>query len=146
MEVILLKDVPGIGRKNEIKQVSDGYARNFLLARGLGVMATTSAKTNLGQQLEAKATKKDQAILSVAVMAKQLQDQSVRIGAKANPQGSLFAAISMEAVAKAVVEQLGVKVNVEDLHIEEPIKTIGEHKIIFRSTNDIEVGFNLIVE
>jgi large subunit ribosomal protein L9 len=146
MEVILLKDVLGIGRKNEIKQVSDGYARNFLLARGLGVMATASAKANLGQQLEAKATKKDQAILSAAIMAEQLQEQSVRIGAKANPQGSLFAAISMGAVAKAIMEQLGVKVNEKDLHTEESIKTIGEHKVVFRPKNDIKVKFNLIVE
>jgi len=155
MEVILLKDVHGVGRKGEIKQVADGYARNYLLALGLAKAATSGAKAEWEQQQTRQALQSEQQAgepdRQVALLRQGFEESStglrqVRIQAKANAKGGLFSAISEEQIAQAVKEQLGISLQSDLLVIPEPIKNTGEHTVKYQVAPDKVAEFKVVVD
>lgn len=129
MKVILLQDVPNVGRKYEIKNVSDGYCRNFLIPRKLAQIATTQAiqsvETKRKQSEQEKEIQKD-------ILEKNIESLSgvrLEITEKANEKGHLFAGINKEEIAKILKEQKHINIPVEIIELEQPIKEIGEYKI-----------------
>ncbi|MBI2099649.1 50S ribosomal protein L9 [Candidatus Uhrbacteria bacterium] len=127
MKVILKEDVRGVGRKHEVRNVADGYGRNFLLARGKAALATPQAVKNAGSALalaEAERAKKEAAL---GEDIKKLNGETIVVFAKANEKGSLFAGLGNEQVA-ALLKKMGYKgITAEVLKIDEPIKTAGDH-------------------
>lgn len=146
MDVIFLQDVKGIGRKGEVKSVSDGYARNFLFARGLASPATVEAKQSLAQKAASNVKRQAQGEEAAQKTADALGGRVVIIEAKANPKGSLFAAILPSAIAQAIREQFGLVVDSGHLTVNDPIKEVGDHNVYYRPLSGIEVEFNLRVE
>lgn len=142
----MIKDVPGVGRKNDIKQVSDGYARNFLLARGFAVAATAGAKTKVADQAQKVVADKEQSFSKDQATADKLTGASVTIKVKPNNQGGLFAAVSEKDIAKAVGDQLGIQIAAEPIEIADAIKALGVHTVIFRPRSDVQTEFDVIVE
>jgi large subunit ribosomal protein L9 len=129
MKVILLQDVPNVGKKYEIKKVSDGYGRNFLLAKNLAKIATTQAieeVARLKKQLEQE-KEIQQDILEKNIKA--LDGLKITIKEKTNDKGHLFAAIHQEEIAKILKEQEHLEIPKEMIELEKPIKEIGEYKI-----------------
>src|SRR3989338_7158401 len=112
MKVILSQDIIGVGRKGEVKNVSDGYARNFLLPNKLGQIATPAALAS------AEKLKKQEE-----------QDREVQIKAKANEKGHLFSIIHPDEISKILKEQHHLDIPSKIIEIEKPIKEIGEHII-----------------
>ena len=129
MKVILLQDITGVGRKGEVKNVSDGYARNFLLPNKLGQIATPSAIASadkLKKQMEQdKDVQKD--ILEKNI--KGLKDLKVQLKAKANEKGHLFSIIHPDEISKILKEQHHLDIPSKMIEIEKPIKELGEHII-----------------
>jgi len=129
MRVILSQDIIGVGRKGEVKNVSDGYARNFLLPNKLGQIATPAAITlaeKLKNQMEQdREVQKD--ILEKNI--KGLKDLKVQIKAKANEKGHLFSIIHPDEISKILKEQHHLDIPSKIIEIEKPIKEIGEHTI-----------------
>ena len=129
MKIILSQDVTGIGRKGEVKNVSDGYARNFLLPNKLGQIATpaviASAEKLKKQTEQDKEIQKD--ILEKNI--KGLKDLKVQLKAKANEKGHLFSIIHPDEISKILKEQHHLDIPSKFIEIEKPIKELGEHTI-----------------
>ena len=129
MKIILLQDISGVGRKGEVKNVSDGYGRNFLLPNKLGQIATPSAIASaekIRKQTEQdKEVQKD--ILEKNI--KGLKDLKVQIKAKANEKGHLFSIIHPDEISKILKEQHHLDIPSKFIEIEKPIKELGEHTV-----------------
>ena len=129
MKIILSQDITGVGRKGEVKNVSDGYARNFLLPNKLGQIATPSAIASadkLKKQMEQdKDVQKD--ILEKNI--KGLKDLKVQLKAKANEKGHLFSIIHPDEISKILKEEHHLDIPSKMIEIEKPIKELGEHTI-----------------
>ncbi len=129
MKVILLKDVPKLGRKYEVKNVSDGHAQNFLIPRGFAVPAIESAVKKIDQQKEKDgAEKKIQAELLVKSLD-QLKQVVIHISGKANDKGHLFAGIGRETLIAEIFKQTHLNLDSESIVLDKPIKEIGQHKV-----------------
>src|SRR3989338_9110107 len=129
MKVVLLKDVQGVGRKNEIKNVSDGYALNMLIPRKLAVMGTTAT---IAHAERVKSEQDTERKIQEDLLFKNLSSVEgvvVEMSGKANEQGHLFASIHTEHIVTELKKQKGVDVLPEFLQIEKPVKELGEHKI-----------------
>ncbi|MDE6025376.1 MAG: 50S ribosomal protein L9 [Lachnospiraceae bacterium] len=127
MKVILLQDVKSLGKKDEIVNVSDGYARNFVLPKKLGVEATPK---NLNE-LKLKKAHEDKVaaeILAAATaLADQMKDESVTLSIKVGEGGKTFGSVSSKEVAEAIKSQLGHDVDKKKIVLHEPIKSLGTH-------------------
>lgn len=130
MKVILLKDTAKLGRKYDIKDVSDGHALNFLIPRGFVAIATpqTIAKINLQKEKDG-AEQKIQAELLVKSL-KVLGETTITISGKANEKGHLFAGISKETLIAEIQKQTRLNLYPETIELSKPIKEIGMHKVV----------------
>lgn len=137
MKVIFLKDVKGSGKKGEIKNVADGYARNMLLPKDLAVEATPENLNKLqGQQASAQ-HKVDVDIQNAKATAEKLKDQKVIITAKAGSNGKLFGSVTAANVADALSQQLGVKVDKKKIVLSTDIKNFGSYTATVKLYNGI---------
>ncbi|GIO44466.1 MULTISPECIES: 50S ribosomal protein L9 [Paenibacillus] len=124
MKVIFLKDVKGQGKKGEIKEVSEGYAQNFLIPRGLVRPATDGNVKTLENQTAAEAKRKEREKEEAAELGKKLEEMTVTLKAKAGEGGRLFGAITSKQVAEAL-EKAGVKIDKRKIEMHDPIRSLG---------------------
>jgi len=144
MKVILLKDVAKLGKKYEVKEVSDGHAVNFLIPRGAVLIATSSnlkkVESQKGQETGERQVKSD-------LLLKNLEDVKgivVEMSEKANDKGHLFAGIHKEEIIPVIKAQTRLDILPEFIVLDKPIKEVGEH-VIEVKVEDISVTFKLIV-
>lgn len=147
MKVILLKDVKNIGKAWDVKNVSDGYARNFLFPKKLAEIATPDL-VKKSETLKADAVKKAEADLEkVEQLASELDDFVVKIKAKANTEGKLFGSIKPEMIREALISE---KLNIQNISADkistENIKELGEHKVTINLPHGLEAVIVVIVE
>jgi len=147
MKVILLKDVKNLGKAWDIKEVSDGYARNFLFPNNLAQVATPDLIKKSETQ-KADLVKKAEADLEKAeALASELDDFVIKIKAKANEDGKLFGSINPEMIREALINE---KVNIGGIQSKdistENIKEIGEHKVTINLPHGLEAVIVVIVE
>ncbi|AWB46692.1 50S ribosomal protein L9 [Paenibacillus sp. CAA11] len=124
MKVIFLKDVKGQGKKGEIKNVSEGYAQNFLIPRGLVKPATDGNMKTLEVQTASEEKRKQQEKEEAIALGKKLEEMTVGLKAKAGEGGRLFGAITSKQVAEALAK-LGVKIDKRKIEMNEPIRSLG---------------------
>jgi len=124
MKVILLKDVKGQGKKGEVKEVSEGYATNFLFKQKLAVPASDGAMKTLDLQKKAEENKKAQEKANAQELGQKLGELTVQLKAKSGADGRLFGAVSNKQVAEAL-EKLGIKLDKRKIVMDEPIRTLG---------------------
>ena len=127
MKVIFTQDVKGSGKKGEVKEVSDGYARNFLIGKGLTVEANSKNLSDLAGKKSSEQHKADVAKQEALDAAAKLKDKSVEIKAKAGAGGKLFGAVTAGHVADAVAEQLGIKTDKKKVSLSSEIKAFGTY-------------------
>lgn len=145
MKVILLKDVPNLGQKDEIKEVAYGYARNFLLPQGLVKIATLEAIAEIEKE-KAILAKKAEAELKLAQdLAQKLDGQEIEIKVKATPEGTLYAAITSTKIS-AVLKEHGFNIKKEQISLKEPIKRIGEYEVLINLAHNLEAKIILIIK
>jgi large subunit ribosomal protein L9 len=128
MKVILLADVKGQGKKGDIKNVSEGYARNFLFPRKLAVEASEGAISQLKSQKDAVARKEAQELQTAKNLAQRLKDVAVVIHAHPGDGGKLFGAITSKHIADELIV-LGFEVDKRKIQLGDPIKTLGQHQV-----------------
>lgn len=126
MKVIFIQDVKGQGKKGEEKNIADGYARNFLLPRGLAVEATAANLNNLKGQKESEAYRKEQDIKAANETKAKLEAITVKITAKAGEGGRLFGSVTTKDIADALKAQHGIDVDKRKIVLATDIKTVGE--------------------
>ena len=137
MKVIFLQDVKGSGKKGELKNVADGYARNMLLPKGLAVEATPENMNKLeGAQASAQ-HKIDVDIQSAKDSAAKIKGKKVEIVAKAGSNGKLFGSVTAANVSDALAEQLGVKVDKKKIVLSTDIKNFGSYTATVKLYNGI---------
>ena len=146
MKVIFLQDVKGQGKKGEIKEVSDGYARNFLLARKLAVEATNSNLNDIRGKKEADAFHKGQELEQAKALKEKLDGMSVKLVAKAGENGKLFGSITNKDVAEALKMQQHVVIDKKKFHMPEGIKQVGATKVEVRIYPEVVATLTVIVE
>ena len=129
MKLLLEQDVKGTGKKGEIVNVSDGYARNYLLPRKLASPADAAAVNAANISKSAAAHKKFQAGLAARDLARQLDGAVVTVSAKVGENGRLFGAVTGKEIAAALKEQYGMDVDSKKLVLDQPIKTFGSFEV-----------------
>jgi large subunit ribosomal protein L9 len=145
MKVIFLKDVPRVGRKYETKNMADGYALNFLIPKGLAIIATAEAvkKVDLIKSRDEGAR-----LVNEELMMKNLKDldgKTVTMTEKANEKGHLFAGIHKTEIIPAVERQTRIQIAPEFITLEKPIKEVGEHKVEVK-IKDKSAKFTLLIK
>lgn len=145
MKVIFNADVKGQGKKGEMKEVSQGYARNFLLPRGLASEATADNINAFKLKEKAKAAQIAKEKAQAEDYARQLEGVQVTVRAKAGAGGKLFGAVTSEAISKALKEQHGMDIEKNRIVQAEPIKSFGSHTVKVRLGYEISGSVNLLV-
>ena len=129
MKVILTQDVKSQGKKGQLVEVSDGYARNFLLPKKLAVIATAENLNTMKQQEKARKAQEAAEKAEAEATAKKLKDMTVKIATKAGEGGRLFGAVTAKEVSEALSAQYGVNIAKTKLVLDEPIKACGGYQI-----------------
>lgn len=129
MEVILLEDVKALGKKGQIVKVNDGYARNYVLPKKLGVEATTKNLNDLKLQ-KANEEKRAQEIFEEAKALKErIEEKPVTVSIKAGEGGRIFGSVSTKEISAAAQEQLGFEVDKKKMQLTDPIRALGNYII-----------------
>ncbi|MCB6609197.1 50S ribosomal protein L9 [[Clostridium] symbiosum] len=137
MEVVLLEDVKALGKKGQIVKVNDGYARNFILPKKLGIEATSKNLNDLKLQ-KANADKIAAEQLQAAKdLAAELGSKSITLSIKAGEGGKAFGSVSSKEIAKAIQDQLGMEIDKKKLVLPEPLKTFGTHEVPVKLHKDV---------
>ncbi len=137
MKIILADDVDDLGQKGDIVAVADGYARNYLVPKGLALRATKGALRQAEQMRRAREEqelrRKEAAASKVAVLA----SQPVYISARAGEEGKLFGSVTRSDVSRAVEEQLGEVIDRHDVRLDDPIRQVGTHQVEVHLHEDV---------
>lgn len=130
MKVIFLED-------DRVEEVSDGYARNYLLPRKLAVLATPGALAEVERRREEKKAELEKKRAEMQALAEKLSEAEVEIKVDAGEEGKLFGSVTSSDIAEAIKERVGVEVDKRKIEIEEPIKVLGEYKVQVKLFQDI---------
>lgn len=146
MRVVLRSDLDKVGKRGDIVDVADGYARNFLLPKGHAIVATSGVTAQANAMRRARDLKDAKDREAAEVVARKLVPMVIRIPARAGSgsQAKLFGSITSADVVEAVQEQAKVSLDRRRLHLEEPIKSLGTHEIPVKLHSDVE--FRVTVE
>ena len=145
MKVILQQDVKGQGKKGQLVDVSDGYARNFLLAKKLAVLATPENVNTMKQQEKARKAQEAAEKAEAEALSKKLESISVKVSAKAGEGGRLFGAVTSKEISEALNAQFGLNVAKTKLVLDEPIKACGGYKIKAKLGYEVVGTINVMV-
>jgi len=146
MEIILKKDITNLGYKNDLIKVKDGYARNYLIPKGMAVIATESSKKELSELKKQQAFKEDKIRNEAETIAKALEGTELTIGVKAGTSGKIFGSVNNIMVAKAILEQKKMEIDRKAVILEEDhIKEIGKYKARVKLHKEVEVEIDLDV-
>jgi len=129
MDIILLQDVKALGKKGEIVKASDGYARNFILPKKLGIEATKQNIYDLNTQKAAEVKKLKEILEEAQAQAKKLEQLTITVGIKAGEGGKTFGSISTKEIVAALKEQFGYDIDKKKLILNDPIKHVGSYTV-----------------
>ncbi len=146
MQVLLLKDVDQLGRAGDIKKVSVGYARNFLIPRGLATMATPGAIKQAKRQRESTARQQAKELSEAQALAQALDGLIVTFQARAGESDRLYGSITNANIAEALAQQVNQDVDRRKVDIEEPLKELGTHAVTVRLAPGAEAKVTVIIE
>lgn len=132
MKIILLEDVDNLGDKFQTKVVADGFARNFLIPKGLAAAATDSALKNLEQKIKFAERREARIEKELATKMAKVTGTNIEIREHAGPDGKLFGSVSARQIAAIISEQIGLEINKKRVALDSPIKKAGEYKLSFK--------------
>jgi large subunit ribosomal protein L9 len=144
MKVIFLQDVKGQGKKGEIKEVSEGYARNFLLPKGYVQIATEGNKKALDQMKASAEKRKAKEKEEAQALAEKLSEMTIVIKAKAGEGGRLFGAITSKQISETL-EKMNIKIDKRKIDLDEPIRTLGVTKVPLKLYPEVKGTLNVQV-
>lgn len=137
MKVIFLEDVPKVAKAGETKEVSDGYARNFLLRRKLALPASAGALKTIEEQIKRQSRIQAQSEAELRALAEQLDGKEITIEARAGSQERLYGSITNADIAAELERALKIVVDKKKIELGEPIHQIGSHEVVIRLGKDI---------
>ena len=137
MKVILQQDVKGQGKKGQMIEVAEGYARNFLLPRKLAVPATADAMNTMRLQEKARKAEEARQRAEAEATAEKLKGAVVKLTAKAGANGKLFGAVTAKEIAEGLLNQHSIELNKQEIVLDEPIKSYGSYEL------KVKLGFEI---
>ena len=144
MKIIILKNDPKIGVAGEVKEVSDGYARNYLIPNGIAMLATPKELARLEEEKKVEARKAENELKDFQEIAAKLDGYEIEIFEKVSDAGTLYSSLSTAKIAKALKEK-GFDIDKKQIKISSPIKEVGEHDVNVVFEHGLEVGMKVIV-
>jgi len=146
MKVILLSDVPGTGRAGQVKEVAEGYARNYLIPKGLARPATPAALRQAQEEQAVAERRRQHELAAGQVLAEQLNNLTLQFRAKVGEQDLLFGTITAADISEAIREKTGVEVDRRKIDVGDPIRRPGIYSIPIRLVAELEPRVNVVVE
>ena len=138
MKVILRTDVDGVGKKGDILDVADGHARNFLIPRGLALRSSKGAESQAASMRRSRDLKDAAERESAEAVATRLVPQTFTLSARAGAEGKLFGSITAADIVAAMQSQAGIELDRRKLHLDEPIREVGTHRVTVKLHSDVE--------
>ena len=145
MKVILKADVKGSGKQGELVNVSDGYARNFLLPRGLAIEANAQAMNELKNRAASEQHKIDTELQNAKDDAQLLEGKTIKVAEKAGQNGKLFGSVTTKEIAEAIKNELKIDVDKRKIHIESEIKQYGTFEAVVKLHSDVSSKIYILV-
>ncbi len=145
MKVILQQDVKGQGKKGQMIDVAEGYARNFLLPRKLAVLATTDAMNTMKLQEKAKKAEEARQKAEAEAIAEKLKSVQVKVTARAGANGKLFGAVTTKEVSDALLAQHKIELAKQKIVLDEPIKSFGGYQLKAKLGHEVTGTIQLLV-
>jgi len=144
MKVILLKDVPDIGKKGEVKNVSDGYAKNFLFSKKLAKQASKQALKELESEKETEAHQAEAELQQTQDLVSRIDGLEIEVPVKADESGNLYGSIN-DVKLCAIFKEKGFEVKKNQIKISQPIKALGEYPVTILFDHGLEADIKIIV-
>ena len=145
MKVILQQDVKGQGKKGQMIDAAEGYARNYLLPRKLAILATTDAINTMNLKEKARRAEEAANREAAVTLGNKLKDVTVKLAAKGGKEGKLFGAITNKEISEALSEQFGFDVAKQKIVLDEPIKAFGTYEVKAKLGYEVTSKFNVSV-
>ncbi len=145
MKVMLVKDVESLGRAGDVKEVADGYGRNFLLPRRLAVVAHRGIEAEAKRLRDAAAKREAKDREEAQALADEVGNKTVVLRLKVGEGDKVFGSITNQDIATGLMQQHRVEIDRHKIELKEPIKQLGEHQVTLRLHRDVQVPINLIV-
>lgn len=146
MRVVLKKEVPGLGRPGDVKDVADGYALNFLLPRGLASEASAGELRRAARERESAKARKDREHAEAEEVARRMAATTLVFKLKAGEQGKTFGSVTNRDVAEALGKQLGIEVDRTKVRLEDPLRSLGVHEVEVRLLADVRARVAVALE
>jgi len=146
VRVILKAEVRGLGRTGEIKDVADGYARNYLLPKGLAFEATGGELKVLAQERQTEKTRKDRAHQDAEELAKRLGQVTLVFKLKAGDQGKTFGSVTAKEVADSLEKEAKAEIDKTKIILHEPLRSLGIHRVEVRLLSDVRANVTVAIE
>jgi len=146
MRVILKTEVKGLGRVGDVKDVADGYARNYLLPKGLAIEATGAELRQLAQERDAEKAKKDRTHDDAEALAKRIAEITLVFKLKAGDQGKTFGSVTAKEVAEALTNEAKTEIDRTKVVLHEPLKSLGVHTVEIRLLSDVRANVTVAIE
>lgn len=145
MKVILLQDVPGTGKKNQVLNVSDGFARNYLLPRKWAVEASEGSVKEIERRHAAQHQREMEERAAAEAQAAALKGKTIRLSAKCGEKGRLYGSVTGQEIAAALREQHGAEIDKRKIEVSEAIRTVGEYEVQLTVYTGVKAQMKLIV-
>ena len=145
MDIVLLEDVKALGKKGQIVKVNDGYARNFILPKKLGMEANTKNLNDLKLQKANEAKIAADQLEAAKELGKKIEESSITLTIRAGEGGRAFGSVSGKEIAQAITNQLGLDIDKKKLVLPEPLKTFGTHEVPVKLHKDVTAKLNVKV-
>ena len=145
MDIVLLEDVKALGKKGQIVKVNDGYARNFILPKKLGMEANTKNLNDLKLQKANEAKIAADQLEAAKELGKKIEEASITLTIRAGEGGRAFGSVSGKEIAQAITNQLGLDIDKKKLVLPEPLKTFGNHEVPVKLHKDVTAKLNVKV-
>ncbi|MCG0277652.1 MAG: 50S ribosomal protein L9 [Thermanaeromonas sp.] len=145
MKVILLEDVPKLGKRGSVVEVADGYARNYLLPRKLAVLATEERLEELNREKAREARKKQKELEEARKLARTLEGSTITLVARAGEGGKLFGSITNKEIAQAIENTFHISIDRRKIELEEPLKVLGSYPVILRLHPEVQARITVEV-
>ena len=146
MKVILLKDIKGTGKKDQILEVSDGFGRNYLLPRKLAVEATSEALNSIEKSKSAAKHREDVKKNEAEQAARDLKGKTVTVKVRAGENGRLYGSITTQEIADALKAQHGVELDKRKIELDEKVTSVGQTTITLKMYAGVSTKMNLVIE
>ncbi len=146
MKVIFVKDLSGTGKRGDIKDVSDGYAMNFLIAKGFAQAVTPEIQAKVTKEAKEAEIKKQKEIEKLRNLKTEIEKRTFTVKVKVGDKGQIFSGVHEKDIALAVNQKMGLALEKNQVALDKPIKELGAHKVILKLATGMSVNINLSVE